>query len=313
MTSRPPRNPIVPPGQIELMPRDMTVTMVGDVTLGQVSDRLAEHNQWLPIDGPRDATIAALVLRNSTGPLRLGYGAWRDFLLGCQFQTGDGRLISAGGRVIKNVAGYDLTKLIVGSFGCFGDPATFTARTYRKPTHALQLRFNPNSDILTKIFTTPLRPQYALLTADALRLGYLGDERTIAFYRSESAKIEPRDTIDRSADDDIAEHAQLWAPSAAPNAFRAAVPPTRLREFIAQANLTDHAADPAFGIVVGPTPSPSQLGEIARSLGGSCVRFDELGQPLPLDLPPETQQLLIKLKQVFDPSQRFTRLPILTA
>lgn len=313
MTSRPLRKAIVPPGQIELMPRDMTVSMAADVTLQQVNDRLAEHGQWLPIDGPRDTTIGELVCRNSTGPLRLGYGAWRDFLLGCQFFTDLGPLVSPGGRVIKNVAGYDLTKLIVGSYGCFGDPATFTARTYRKPTHALQLRFEHSSPILQQIMTTPLRPQYALLTPVELQLGYLGDERTIAFYRTESAKIQPIETLERSVDDDIAERANLWAPAAAPNAFRAAVPPTRLREFITQAKLTDYAADPAFGIVVGPTPSPSHLGTIAKSLGGSCVRFDAEGRVQPVDLPPETQRLLIKLKQVFDPSQRFTRLPILTA
>ena len=64
-------------------------------------------------DGATKA-LGRLVEHNSSGPLRLGYGAWRDLLLGCQFHNGRGELITAGGRTVKNVAGYDLTKFMVG-------------------------------------------------------------------------------------------------------------------------------------------------------------------------------------------------------
>ena len=64
---------------------------------------------------------------NSTGPLRLGFGAWRDLLLGAQFYNGRGELITAGGRTVKNVAGYDLTKFMVGQRGVFGRLLTLTA------------------------------------------------------------------------------------------------------------------------------------------------------------------------------------------
>ena len=129
--------PLVSPDAIELHALDMTATVGGDVTLGALQRRLAEHGQWLPIDGDPKSSISDLISFNSTGPLRLGYGAWRDLLLGVQFKNGRGELISAGGRTVKNVAGYDLTKLMVGSAGVLGRIMTVTPRTYKKPAHRI--------------------------------------------------------------------------------------------------------------------------------------------------------------------------------
>ena len=117
---RPRRGDLVPPGGVELHARDMTATFAADVTLGEAQRRLAEIGQWLPVDGDPAAALGDLVSFNSTGPLRLGYGAWRDLLLGVQFTNGRGELITAGGRTVKNVAGYDLTKFMVGQHGVFG-------------------------------------------------------------------------------------------------------------------------------------------------------------------------------------------------
>src|SRR5436305_5851366 len=112
--TRPDRTRIVASGQIEHHVADLTATFSADVTLAAAQAKLGEAGQWLPIDGGADETLGQLVERNSTGPLRLGYGAWRDLLLGAQFTNGRGELISAGGRSVKDVAGYDLTKFIVG-------------------------------------------------------------------------------------------------------------------------------------------------------------------------------------------------------
>src|SRR5437899_1480928 len=95
---RPDRTPLVPPGGADLHARDMTATFSADVTLADAQAKLAELGQWLPIDGDASWTLGRLVESNSTGPLRLGYGAWRDLLLGCQFLNGRGQLITAGGR-----------------------------------------------------------------------------------------------------------------------------------------------------------------------------------------------------------------------
>src|SRR6185437_6903942 len=121
--------------------RDMTATFAAEVTLEKARAELAKIGQWIAIDGDPGSPIGELIAFNSTGPLRLGYGAWRDLLLGVQFTNGRGELISAGGRTMKNVAGYDLTKFMVGSAGVFGKIVAATVRTYRRPQGALLARF----------------------------------------------------------------------------------------------------------------------------------------------------------------------------
>src|SRR3954466_2593332 len=94
---RAPREPLVGPGGIECHIRDMTATVSADTTLGDFQRKLATHHQWLPIDGDSSQSIGTLISSNSTGPLRLGYGAWRDLLLGVQFLNGRGQLTGSGG------------------------------------------------------------------------------------------------------------------------------------------------------------------------------------------------------------------------
>src|SRR5258706_16035071 len=111
---RPDRAPLVPPGGMALQARDMTATFSADVTLAEAQRRLAELGQWLAVDGDTSWTLGRLVETNSTGPIRLGYGAWRDLLLGCQFLNGRGQLITAGGAAGKNRAGGGRFQFIVG-------------------------------------------------------------------------------------------------------------------------------------------------------------------------------------------------------
>src|SRR5207302_9923631 len=129
-------------------------------TLEAVQQKLATADQWLPIDGYPSRTVAELVERNSTGPLRLGYGAWRDLLLGAQFTNGQGELITVGGQVIKNVAGYDLTKFMIGQHGIFGRLVTITTRTYKSPDAALLATFPPDLRKLNVLLVTSCRPQW---------------------------------------------------------------------------------------------------------------------------------------------------------
>src|SRR5688572_30963415 len=141
---RPDLQPLVAPGAIDHHVGDMTATVAADVSLRRVQEEIAGAGQWLPIDGDPDLSVGDLVETNSTGPLRLGYGAWRDLMLGAQFHNGAGELITAGGRTVKNVAGYDLTKVMVGQPGVFGRVVTITVRTYRKPEAALLATFAPD-------------------------------------------------------------------------------------------------------------------------------------------------------------------------
>src|SRR5262245_55580728 len=100
---------------------DMTATAHAGVTLAQFNRELAQHGQWLPIDSTFDAaTIGGIVATNDSGPVRHRYGTPRDLLIGVTLALTDGRIVKAGGHVVKNVAGYDLGKLVSGSFGALG-------------------------------------------------------------------------------------------------------------------------------------------------------------------------------------------------
>jgi glycolate oxidase FAD binding subunit len=111
---------------------DMTVTVEAGTTLAALNEVLARRGQWLPLDPAREdeTTVGGLIAADRNGPLRLGCGKVRDYLIGIAVVTADGKVLRGGGRVVKNVAGYDLPKLFVGSFGTLGAivEATFKLR-----------------------------------------------------------------------------------------------------------------------------------------------------------------------------------------
>jgi glycolate oxidase FAD binding subunit len=288
----------------------MTATFSADCTLRLAQEKLGEIGQWLPVDGDPDATLGSLVARNSTGPLRLGFGAWRDLLLGAQFTNGRGDLISAGGITVKNVAGYDLTKFIVGSFGVFGRLITFTARTYRKPDGAVLARFAPDPATLHGMLATPLRPQWALLTGGELLCGYLGDEVTLGWYQANVGTLGPIDVSRRGLDEDIAHRGELWRVADGSLAFRAAVPPAKLKDFTDILLSVGWVADPAFGILVGSTDEggKQRLRDVATSVGGS-IRFGTSPDDLDASTNPAERQIIERLKMAFDPDNRLQPLP----
>ena len=113
-------------------PEDMTIVATAGLTLGEVNRLCGERRQRLGIDPPNPAshTLGAVIGAAHSGPLRLSEGLVRDLLIGIQFIGNAGRVVRAGGRVVKNVAGYDLMKLMTGSFGTLGivTEATFKIR-----------------------------------------------------------------------------------------------------------------------------------------------------------------------------------------
>ncbi|MBO3458563.1 FAD-binding oxidoreductase [Aetokthonos hydrillicola Thurmond2011] len=111
---------------------DLTITVEAGMKFCDVQARLANNRQFLAIDPtkPDSATIGGIVATADTGSLRQRYGSVRDQLLGITFVRGDGQIAKAGGRVVKNVAGYDLMKLFTGSYGTLGIISQVTFRVY---------------------------------------------------------------------------------------------------------------------------------------------------------------------------------------
>ncbi|MBI4641562.1 MAG: FAD-binding oxidoreductase, partial [Candidatus Tectomicrobia bacterium] len=123
---------------LEHEPSDLTVTAEAGVILNDLQRLLQEHNQSLPLDPPfsSSATLGGIIATNSSGPKRLAYGTARDLVIGIRVVNADGKITKAGGKVVKNVTGYDLNKLYVGSFGTLGIFVTFTFKLRPLPQEA---------------------------------------------------------------------------------------------------------------------------------------------------------------------------------
>jgi glycolate oxidase FAD binding subunit len=114
---------------------DLTVTVESGMKFADLQAMLAKSRQFLALDPsfPDSATIGGIVATGDTGSLRQRYGSVRDQLLGISFVRADGKIVKAGGRVVKNVAGYDLMKLLTGSYGTLGVLTQLTFRVYPLP------------------------------------------------------------------------------------------------------------------------------------------------------------------------------------
>jgi glycolate oxidase FAD binding subunit len=121
--------------QVEHASGDMTVTAATGVPFATLQKQLAQQKQWLPLDPifAERATLGGILATRNAGSLRHRYGGVRDLCLGITLVRADGQVAKAGGRVVKNVAGYDLMKLLTGSFGTLGIVAELTMRTYPVP------------------------------------------------------------------------------------------------------------------------------------------------------------------------------------
>jgi glycolate oxidase FAD binding subunit len=133
---------------VEHVPGDQVVRVQAGMKLQDLQDRLAGSNQMLGIDPPeRGATIGGVVAANSTGPRRYRYGTIRDLIIGITVVLSDGTVAKAGGKVVKNVAGYDLSKLFTGSLGTLGVIAECNFRLHPRPEAARTVALEPESTL----------------------------------------------------------------------------------------------------------------------------------------------------------------------
>jgi glycolate oxidase FAD binding subunit len=136
---------------LEHEPGDLTVTAEAGITVAALQTALRARGQWLSLDPPEPdrATIGGVIAANASGPRRHLYGTPRDLLIGVTAITGDGAVVRGGGKVVKNVAGYDLPKLFVGSFGTLGIivQATLKLRPLPEAERLVAVRFDRLKDI----------------------------------------------------------------------------------------------------------------------------------------------------------------------
>jgi glycolate oxidase FAD binding subunit len=168
---------------LEHDPGDLTCTVEAGIRLSELGDALAASGQRLSLDPPGDPTVGAVVAGNLSGPLRHRFGAPRDLVLGVTLVLADGTVASAGGKVVKNVAGYDLARLVCGSQGHLAFVARVSLRLHPLPGAArtLVVETEDAAGIVSKLQRSQLQPS----ALDVLHPGrvaalFEGSERAVA-------------------------------------------------------------------------------------------------------------------------------------
>lgn len=134
-------------GLLEYEPGEYTFTALAGTPLSTVEAALAAHNQYLPFDPPfvqQGATLGGTIAAGLSGSGRYRFGGVRDFLIGVRFVDGQGRLVRGGGKVVKNAAGFDLPKLMVGSLGALGVLVEVSFKVFPEPPHYRSLTAHYN-------------------------------------------------------------------------------------------------------------------------------------------------------------------------
>jgi FAD/FMN-containing dehydrogenase len=192
---------------VEHTAEDMTATVEAGMMLGDFQNELARRGQWLPVDPPNagELSIGELLAADPSGPRRFGCGTVRDYLIGMTVALADGRFISSGGKVVKNVAGYDLAKLFIGSRGSLGViiEATFKLRPLPEIEKFVQARCASLSDA-DKLIGTVLNSELTPIVFDAhnmpgkdsrgdgsstLVLGFAGTNEEVEWQLSKAGEL----------------------------------------------------------------------------------------------------------------------------
>lgn len=286
---------------IDYPARDMTVTVEAGMRMDELTAALKQERQQLPVDvsQSRRATVGGVIATNTSGPRRLGYGTLRDYVIGISAVDAGGRLFSAGGRVVKNVAGYDLCKLMVGSLGTLAiiTQVTFKLRPLPETSQLVVIAFSGFDDIdvvLARLMESETRPvALEVLNSDAaqqiaaearqelptefplLCVGFEGSEREtnwqVKELKEEIAPFGPQQIEVVQGSD----ASRVWAAlteyqtySDDPLTFQANLLPSRTLEFIDRATdmgvaVQSHAGN---GIVIGHLPDDASSVESAAEI-----------------------------------------------
>jgi glycolate oxidase FAD binding subunit len=167
---------------LEHDPGDLTCTVESGVRLSELNAALAETGQRLSLDPPGDPSIGALLARNVSGPLRHRFGAPRDLVLGVTLVLADGTVASAGGKVVKNVAGFDLARLVCGSRGrlAFVARASFRLHPLPRSRRTLVVETDESAAIVGALLRSQLQPSALdVLHPGRVALSFEGSERAV--------------------------------------------------------------------------------------------------------------------------------------
>ena len=313
---------------------DMTITVDAGCSLARLDATLAAAGQWLPLDPPSFAqtTVGGLVAANLSGPLRASQGTVRDLLLGIRVVDAEGALVAGGGKVVKNVAGYDLPKLHVGALGTLGVivEATFKVRPRPEREEAAVISASTHADAATiglavRDVIDPLWIEAGMIDDGiGTAIGVGGIAAEIAAARGAiDAIARTRNATLRWVDDGMAFRRRLadWSIDQRSTVLRASVLPmaagaimTRFREIAGDVPVLAHLAN---GVVrarlVDPRAVPKTVAtlrpEIAARGGFLVIERAKPEVKAGLDVwgdPGEGLALMRRVKAAFDPKGVFS-------
>ncbi|HSP08021.1 MAG TPA: FAD-binding oxidoreductase [Candidatus Dormibacteraeota bacterium] len=286
---------------------DMVVSVEAGITLEALQEELDKAGQFLPLDpfNSPGHTIGGLLATGWTGPLRMRYGSPRDFLIGIRVALPDGKLASAGGRVVKNVSGYDLMKLHYGALGALGVIVAVSFKVFPRPLRdvTLEATFGSHEEAWSAVVGALALP----LGPSALEL--FSDGRVLARFTGSP------DAVGRTTKDLGWKQAEasVWLEHSrrAPERWaRIAVPPQDLRRTLE--SLPGDAlwwASPGVGVAHWSIETDAGGVRGARSVA-EAARGTLVLRAAPVELvrevgawgtPPATLDIMRRLKRAFDP------------
>jgi glycolate oxidase FAD binding subunit len=185
---------------VDYSPSDLTATVEAGLALDEFNTVAVRDRQWLPLDPPgfRSSSLGAIAACNSSGALRLGFGTPRDYVIGLKLAHADGTESKSGGRVVKNVAGYDMNKLYAGSYGTLAIITELTFKLRPLPERATTILITSDSrgllfKLATQVLAAELQPASVVLTkglslkraaslppGDALLIRFIDNEQAVA-------------------------------------------------------------------------------------------------------------------------------------
>jgi glycolate oxidase FAD binding subunit len=239
---------------------DLTCTVEAGLRLSVLQGRLGAHGQRLSLDPPGDPTVGACLAADLSGPLRHRFGAPRDLVLGVTLVLADGTIANAGGKVVKNVAGYDLGKLVCGSHGTLALIARVSLRLHPIPAAARTLVVE--TEDAAAVVSALIRSQSQPSALDVLHPGRVA----VLFEGGEAGVAEQLRRAQALVGGDEGD-ATTWHEIRARQAAsrgRVRFDPGRLRETLAGAG--EAVVRPAAGVAYVPDETPSDLPESARLL-----------------------------------------------
>jgi glycolate oxidase FAD binding subunit len=305
-------------GIVAYVPGDLTMTVRGGTTLAEIRDATGAHNQWLALDphGTDGGTIGATVVTASAGPLATFFGTPRDLVLGVEFVTGTGAVARGGGRVVKNVAGFDLTRLMIGSWGSLGVVTEVTVRLHAKPasdqSFAIAIDDGDIGRLRAMLRGLPFKPYACEVVNARLASSLLGANQTTVLLRL-AGNVEGV-AAERDAFSEIGASSEI--DSSVWTRLRTIEPPNaavvRLSDLPSEIERTWLAAS-TLDAFVHASPARGVVRVIARDastitgVGGATRVAERLTADQWRAFAPKRSELEARIKNTFDPANVLNR------